>query len=48
MDVTRLGRQQCLPLGVDGAEVGVFEQADEVCLNGLLESTNGGRLEAEI
>lgn len=35
-------------LGVDGAKVGVLEQADEVCLNGLLESTDGGRLEAQI
>ena len=29
-------------LGVDGAQVGVFEQADEVCLNGLLKSADGG------
>ena len=35
-------------LGVDGAQVGVLEQRDEVRLNGLLESTDGGRLEAEI
>ena len=28
-------------LGVDGAEVGIFEQRDEVGLNGLLESTDG-------
>ena len=48
MDVTKLKRQRCLPLSVDGAEVGVFEQADQVGLNGLLESTDGGRLEAEI
>ena len=38
----------CLPLGVDGAQVGIFEQADEVCLNRLLERTNGRRLEAEV
>lgn len=35
-------------LGVDGAQVGVFEKGDEVCLNGLLKSTDGGRLEAEV
>lgn len=35
-------------LGVDGAQVGVLEERDEVSLNGLLESTDGGRLEAEI
>ena len=29
-------------LGVDGAQVGVFEQRDEVGLDGFLESTNGG------
>jgi hypothetical protein len=28
-------------LGVDGAKVGVLEEGDEVCLNGLLESTDG-------
>lgn len=35
-------------LGVDGAQVGVFEERDEVCFNGLLKSTDGGRLESEI
>ena len=35
-------------LGVDGAQVGVLEQGDEVRLDGLLQSTNGGGLEAEI
>jgi len=35
-------------LGMDGAQVGILEQADEVCLNRLLESTDGGRLEAEV
>ena len=35
-------------LGVDGAEVGVLEERDEVSLNGLLESTDGGGLEAEV
>lgn len=33
---------------MDGAQVGVFEERDEVCLNGLLESTDGGALEAEV
>jgi histone H3 len=33
---------------VDGAEVGVLEEGDEVSLNGLLESADGRRLEAEI
>lgn len=35
-------------LGVDGTEIGVFKEGDEVGLDGLLESTDGGRLEAEI
>jgi len=35
-------------LGVDSAQVGIFEEGDEVCLNGLLKSTDGGRLEAKI
>ncbi len=35
-------------LGVDGAEVGVLEERDEVGLDGLLESADGRRLEAEI
>jgi len=29
-------------LGVDGAQVGIFKEGDEVGLNGLLKSTNGG------
>lgn len=33
---------------MDGAEVGVLEEGDEVRLDGLLESTDGRRLEAEI
>jgi len=33
---------------MDGAKIGVFEQRDEVSLNGLLESTDGGRLEAQV
>jgi hypothetical protein len=35
-------------LGVDGAQVGVLEEGDEVGLDGLLESTDGGGLEAEV
>ncbi len=35
-------------LGVDSAEIGVFKQGDEVRLNGLLEGTDGGRLEAQV
>ena len=33
---------------MNGAEIGVLEERDEVGLNGLLESTDGGRLEAEV
>ena len=29
-------------LGVDGAEIGVFKEGDEVGLNGFLEGTDGG------
>ena len=35
-------------LGVDGAEVGVLEETDEVGLGGLLEGHDGGGLEAEV
>jgi hypothetical protein len=35
-------------LGVDGAEIGILKEGNKVSLNGFLESTNGGRLEAEI
>ncbi len=35
-------------LGVDGAQVGVLEEGDEVRLDGLLEGTDGGGLEAKI
>ena len=35
-------------LGVDGAQVGVLEQTDEVCLASLLEGHDGGALEAQI
>lgn len=33
---------------MDGAKVGVLEEGDEVSLDGLLESTDGGRLEAKV
>ena len=35
-------------LGVDRAEVGVLEEANQVRLRCLLEGDNGGRLEAEV
>ncbi|GMR60804.1 hypothetical protein PMAYCL1PPCAC_30999, partial [Pristionchus mayeri] len=35
-------------LGVDGAQVSVFEESHEVSLGGLLESSDSGGLEAEI
>ncbi len=35
-------------LGVDGAQVGVLEEADEVSLRGLLEGHDGGALEAQV
>jgi len=35
-------------LGVDSAQVGVLKQTNEVSLTGLLESSNGSRLEPEI
>lgn len=33
---------------MDGAQVGVLEEGDEVRLDGLLKSANGGGLEAEV
>lgn len=33
---------------MDSAQVGVLEEGDEVGLNGLLESTDGRGLEAEV
>jgi histone H3 len=33
---------------VDGAQVGILEERDEVGFDGLLESTDGGRLEAQV
>jgi hypothetical protein len=35
-------------LGVDGSQVGIFEEGDEVSLCSFLESHDGRRLEAEI
>ena len=35
-------------LGVDGAQVGVFEETNEVSLRGFLEGHDGGGLESEI
>ena len=35
-------------LGVDGTQVGVLEQSNEVSLAGLLESHDGGALESEV
>ena len=36
------------PLGVDGAQVGVLEEADQVGLAGLLQRHHGGALEAQV
>lgn len=33
---------------MDGAQVGVLEERDEVRLDGLLQGTDGGGLEAEV
>ena len=33
---------------MDGSQVGILEEANKVSLSGLLESEDGGRLEAEI
>jgi hypothetical protein len=33
---------------MNGAQVSVLKERHEIGLNGLLKSTNGGRLEAEI
>lgn len=35
-------------LGVDGTQVGVLEERDQVRLNRLLQRADGGRLEAEV
>ena len=36
------------PLGVDGTKVGVLKEANKVGLTGLLESSNGSRLEPQV
>ena len=36
------------PLGVDGAQVGILEEADQVGLAGLLQRHHGGALEAQV
>ena len=36
------------PARMDGAKVGILEEADQVCLASFLQRHNGGRLEAEI
>ena len=36
------------PLGVDGAQVGILEETDEVGLAGLLKGHNGGALEPQV
>jgi len=33
---------------MDGAQIGILEERDEVSLNGLLKSTDGGGLEAKV
>ena len=35
-------------LGVDGAQVGIFEKTNEVSLRSFLEGHDGGRLESEV
>ena len=35
-------------LGMDGAKVGVLEEADQVRLSGLLQGEHGGALEAKV
>ncbi len=41
-------RHDCHSLSVDGAQVGVLEQSDEIRLGGLLKGHHGGGLESEI
>ena len=36
------------PLGVNGAQVGVFKESDEVSLASFLEGHDGGALEAQV
>lgn len=46
--VRRRGLTDSDPLGVDGAEVGVFEERDEIGLDGLLKGTDGRRLKSQV
>jgi hypothetical protein len=49
--MTQYRRSQVLhgdTLGVDGSQVGVLEQGDEVSLSGLLKSHDGGGLETQV
>ena len=36
------------PLGVNGAQVGIFKQPHQVSLASLLQRSNGGRLEPQV
>ena len=45
MDILRLDSDT---LGVDSTKVGIFEERDKISLNRFLQSSNSGRLEAEI
>ena len=45
LDVLRHNRNS---LGVNGAEVGVFEKSDKICFRSFLEGEDGGALEAQI
>jgi len=38
----------CDPLGVDGTQVGVLEESNQVSLASLLEGTNSGALESKV
>lgn len=35
-------------MGVNGAEIGVFEETDQISLGGFLESQHGLRLESHV
>ena len=41
-------RHDCDSLGVDGAQVRIFEKTDQVCLAGLLQGHDGRALETQI
>ncbi|GMS79369.1 hypothetical protein PENTCL1PPCAC_1544 [Pristionchus entomophagus] len=38
----------CHSFGMDGTEIGVLKQTDEICFSCLLKSSHGSRLETEI